>query len=90
MIMWVFFLVLQLMLAVTALVTSDMARRDLRFGCDVLAETHSTIAYCSYIILGAIFFCQVGSGLNTLGLVMIIVWILLAYREWRFASYLSA
>ena len=90
MIYWIVFFVLQFLLALTALVASNNARVLARIGYIVRAEAFCTLAYCLFVILGVIFMCTISSELSVIGLLLTAVWVLMAWRERRFAALLPA
>jgi len=90
MIVWIVFLVLQLLLAMTALAASASARHQARSGRFVRAEIECTVSFCLFIILGVVFLCTIGSQTTFIGLALTSVWVLMAWRERSFARLLPA
>jgi hypothetical protein len=81
---------LQVVLTMLALIASGMARnwaKDFSFD---RAEVAGTVSFCLFVVLGVMFLCTVGADLRPISLILIGLWVALAYRDWRFVDRLPA
>jgi len=77
---------LQVTLTMLALIASGVARNWAKDGLFQRAEAAGTISFCLFVVLGVMFLCAVAGDLRPISLILIGLWIILAYRDWRFVD----